>query len=176
VAVAVAPDAGAGPVVRPRRIDAGVAPAPDAGPAAVVTLQVSPPDSEVKIGDGAWQVLPDGHGTVTVPAGRAFVPVEARNPCCESSSEKIRADQHGGTVSLSLGFLPARITPVCAVADVMVSVDDKPVKLGRPVTISFGDTTQTSRTVAIEFVGKTIDRQEITVKYAEEREVTCKLD
>ena len=172
--VRAAPDA-AVRVVRPR-IDAGVIARPDAGVAAVATLQVSPPDSEVRIGDGDWQVLPDGHAEVTVPPGAGFVKVEAKNPCCEPEERRIRPDDAGKTVQMTLGFLPARITPRCDVADVAVTIDDKSVRLGRPTTISFGNTTQTSRTVWVEFVGPTIDRQEITVKYADDREVTCRFE
>jgi serine/threonine-protein kinase len=175
-AVTAPPDAGERIVVRPR-IDAGVvAAAPDAGAASVVLLVVTPPDSEVKIGNAPWRVLPEGRAEVSVPAGADHVTVEARNACCESTSEKVRAADDGKTVALSLGFLPARITLICDVPDVVATIDDKPARLGRPQTISFGDTTQTTRSIAVEFVGKTIDRQELTVKYAEEREVTCKLE
>jgi serine/threonine-protein kinase len=176
-AITAPPDAGERVVVRPR-IDAGVvAAAPDAGAAAVVRLTVSPPDSEVKIGEAGWRTLPDGKAEVTVPAGAEFVMVEARNDkCCESSSEKIRPEQNGKTVNLTLGFLPARITATCGVADVVVKIDGKTARLGKPVTISFGDTTQTSKIVVVEFVGKTIDKHELKVSYAEDQEVACKLE
>jgi eukaryotic-like serine/threonine-protein kinase len=175
--VPAAPDANERVVVRPK-IDAGVVlAAPDAGAAAVVRLTVSPPDSEVKIGDASWRTLPGGTADVTVPAGAEFVMVEARNEkCCESTSEKIRPEQNGKTVQMTLGFLPARITPTCDVADVTVTIDGKQGRLGRPSTISFGDTTQTQKHVAVEFVGKTIDRHELTVTYAEVKEVACKLE
>ena len=170
------PDAGERIVVRPR-IDAGVVASPDAGAAAVVRLMVSPPDSEVKIGEAGWRTFPDGTADVTVPAGTQFVMVEARNDkCCEPTQQKIRPEQNGKTVTMTLGFLPARITPRCDVPDVVAQIDGKPVRLGKAATISFGDTTQTTRSVVVEFVGKTIDRHELTVTYAEVKEVACKLE
>jgi hypothetical protein len=131
----------------------------------------------VRIGDGPWRVLDGGAAMVTVPAGAPSVTVEARNDkCCESTSETIRADQDGKTVAVSLGFLPARITPRCEQGDVRVVIDDRTARLDKVQQIPFGDTLQTSKTVKVEFIGETIDTQEITVTYAEEREVTCKFD
>jgi hypothetical protein len=56
----------------------------------------------------------------------------------------------------------------------MVVIETRPYYVNY---IPFGrDTTQTSKTVDVEFTGKTIDTQKVKVRYNEEVEVVCKLE
>jgi serine/threonine-protein kinase len=154
-----------------RRIDAGV---PDAGSGATVKLTVSPPGSEISVGDGAWTKLETGNGEVEVPAGGVVVHVR-NEACCESTDRRLSTDDT--SVSINLGLLPGRIIPTCKVKGVDVRVDGRKVRLGDAALIPFGrDTTQTSKTVAVEFTGETIDLQEVKVRYNEQVEVACKLE
>jgi hypothetical protein len=67
------------------------------------------------------------------------------------------------------------VVPRCEVAEVRATVDGRPVDLGRPAAIIFGDSTQMQRIVDVEFVGETIDHQRVTVKANETVDVTCAL-
>jgi hypothetical protein len=150
---------------------------PDAGAAApvIVHLTVFPPGSEVSIGGAIYKRLPNDAEDVSVPPGG--VDVSVRNgACCEEESRRLQPGDAGKTVNVSLGFLPAQVTPTCKDPDVQVRVDEKTARLGSPVTIPMGDSTQGSKTVTVEFAGKTMDIQKVTVKYAQSMEVPCKLE
>jgi serine/threonine-protein kinase len=165
---------GSGSNTRPK-VDAGAP--PDAGVSgARVRVSVSPPDSEVSIAGGPWKSFPQGNGEVQVPPGG--VSLEIRNEsCCEPTIKRLTPDDAADTVSIALGFLPAQITPKCDVPDVDVRIDGKTARLGKPNPIPFErGTTQTTKTVTVEFVGTLIDKQEIKVRYNETREVECKLE
>ncbi len=166
-----------GAALRPRPIDAGVTAGPDAAVAggAQARVQVSPNDSEVRIGGGAWRRLPGGATSIEVPAGG--VRVEVRNEaCCEQTERLVRLADAGSTVQINLGYLPGQIIAHCAVADVKVTVDGRAARLERPSLIPFEDSTLSSRTVVVEFVGERIDTQQVSVRYARTTEVTCKFD
>jgi eukaryotic-like serine/threonine-protein kinase len=152
----------------------GDAVASDAGAeAAVARLVVSPPDSEVRIGDGPWQRPMQGKLDVSV---LGEVVITARNDvCCEAETRTLKPADGGTTVMLSLAFLPARVVPRCAVAEVQATVDGRPVKLDQPAAIIFGDSTQMQRIVEVEFVGERIDQQRVTVRANQTVDVTCAL-
>ncbi len=165
---------GTASVVKPR-LDGGVDDVEvDARVAAtaMVPLRVSPKDSEVRIGGGAWARLPDGRTEVAVPA--EGLAVEVRNDaCCEATSRRLSPDSAGETVAINLGLLPGQIVARCAQGDVDVTVDGKTARLDVAALIPFGETTQGTKTVVVEFVGETIDRQEVKIRYAQSKEVTC---
>jgi serine/threonine-protein kinase len=168
--VAADPPAGDQPVVRvPDSRDAGA----DAAAGGVAVVVVSPPDSELRVGDGPWQKASAGKLEVAITGD---VVITARNDdCCEAEVRTLRPADIGQTVMLSLAFLPARVVPRCPVAEVRATVDGRAVKLDQPAAIIFGDSTQMQRTVDVEFVGETIDRQRVTVTANETVDVTCAL-
>jgi hypothetical protein len=159
----------------PTKIDAGVVNPPIDATAitATVHLRVSPPDSEVQIGGGSWTKPTGGRIEVTVPVDGVVVGVR-NDACCEATERKLGLAD-AGEVSINLGLLPAQITPLCD-RDVDVRIDDKVGKVGKVRLIPFGETTQTTKSIDVEFVDtvtKQLDTQQIKVKYAEKREVTC---
>jgi hypothetical protein len=156
------------------RVDAGEP--VDAASAVTVRVRVSPADSEVKIGDGGWKKLgPDGLGDISVPPGGVLVAVR-NDACCEATEKRIMPNPDGETVAIALGLLPAQLVPLCDVPDVKVRLDGRTGRLGAVNLIPFGETTQTNKTVDVEFTGKTIDLQKVSVRYNEKVEVVCKLE
>lgn len=142
-------------------------------PLAPVTLVVSPANSEVRLGDGPWQRVGQ---RLTVPMSGPELRVTVRNDsCCEAQSRTLRADDAGTRVVISLDFLAAQIVPRCPNTEVEVRVDGKLARLDSPASIPFGATTRTQRTVVVEFLGDRIDRRQVTVHPAEQREVACAL-
>ena len=141
----------------------------DAARARTFSLAVSPPNAEVRIGDGPWQQYPNGHAELPVPTVATTLAVK-RDDCCEPSSRTIGPDTRRETIEL--GFLPAQLTPRCANKDVRVEVDGHTARLDRPTLITFGGAL-TQRQVTVVFIGDTISEQKVTVRYAETREVSC---
>lgn len=142
-------------------------------PLAPVTLVVSPANSEVRLGDGPWQRVAQ---RLTVPMSGPELRVTVRNDsCCEAQSRTLLAADAGTRVVISLDFLAAQIVPRCPNTEVEVRVDGKLARLDSPASIPFGATTRTQRTVVVEFLGDRIDRRQVTVHPAEQREVACSL-
>ncbi len=168
-----------GSAIRPRAPDAGVARAPDAGAPAIVVarVQVSPSDSEVKVGDGGWRRLPGGADDVDVPP--AGIRVAVRNDaCCEPTERVIAPTDAGETVQINLGYLPGQVIARCPEAGVKVTVDGRAATLGVPALIPFEDSTLSTRSVKVEFVHETlgIDPHAVTVRPNRPTEVACKFD
>ena len=143
-------------------------------------LRIYPPNSEYRLGDGAWESAADGHATVELDDSEERVVVSARNEeCCEESRYVIEPDAPSGTViELSLGYLPGHIIPVCDADDVRVQIDERSARLGRPAPIFFEGTTLGTRTVEVAFFkedASALDRREVRVAYDERREVECDL-
>jgi eukaryotic-like serine/threonine-protein kinase len=142
-------------------------------PSAPVLLVVSPANSEVRIEDGPWQRVAQ---RLAIPIDGEEVRVTVRNDaCCESQSRTLTRADAGGQVAISLDFLAAQITPRCALADVEVRVDGKLARLDNAASIPFGATTRTQRSVVVEFLADRLDRHQVTVRPAEQLEVTCAL-
>lgn len=172
-AIDAAPPVDAAALAIDRRPDRPDPPRVDAGPTAAATfvLTVSPPDAEVRIGDGPWQRLAGGHAELPVPPTE--VAIEARrDDCCESRKRMIGPEQAGARVALALPFLPAQLTPRCARPGVGVEIDGVAARLDKPTSITF-DGALSQRQVTVSFIGESIDTQKVTVRYAEQREVTC---
>jgi len=148
--------------------------APDAALASgAVTIVVSPPDSEVRVGDGAWQKPPGGRIEIPI-AGE--LSITARNDaCCESETRTLHLSDAGKTVPLYLAFLPGRVIPHCDTPNVQVTIDGRSARLDQPWVIAFGGSTQMQRTVKVEFVGDTIDEQRVTVMANQTLDVKCAL-
>jgi hypothetical protein len=159
-----------------RRADArpaAVRPDAAAAPAASFVLTVSPPDAEVRIGDGPWRRLPGGH--LELPAPTADLAIEARrDDCCESRKRVFGPEVAGGQIAINLPFLPAQLTPRCPRPGVVVELDGVPARLDKPTAITF-DGALSQRQVTVRFVGESIDVQRVAVRYAEQKEVVCAL-
>jgi serine/threonine-protein kinase len=151
----------------------------DAAPAAValdpVRLTVSPMNSEVRIGGQVISVDDGGH--VDIPISETDdVEVQITNPLCEAQTRRFKAKDAGSSITVTLGFLPATLTPVCAVPGVTVRIGGQAARIGDPKSIPFDQNRTTSKkTVVVEFIGETIDRQELTVTPTQELKVTCAL-
>jgi eukaryotic-like serine/threonine-protein kinase len=176
VAIATAPVAVEKPN-RPQRNDEPkplpVSPitAPIPNTLAPATLTFSPTSSEFKIDNGEWQTNDTGRVQISLNNGPVRVAVR-NDKCCEAKNRVIGETDAGQTVSMSLAFLPAQITPVCATAT-SVRIDGKAARLGAPSIVPFGETTKTQRQIKIEFVGDEIVTKTTVIRPADNAEVSC---
>jgi eukaryotic-like serine/threonine-protein kinase len=150
----------------------------DAAPAAValepVRLTVSPMNSEVRVGGQLLPVDDDGHVDIPVPE-TGEIEVQITNDLCQRETRRFKAKDAGAAITVTLDFLPAEVTPVCAVPNVQVQIDRQGGRVGEPKSITFDGSTMSKQSVVVVFIGETIDRQEITVSPTEKRKVTCAL-
>jgi serine/threonine-protein kinase len=153
------------------RPDAGVV-AP-AGPMRTFTLRVFPKtNAEYRVGTDAWK--PWTAGTV-VEVGPGEHVVEVRNPsCCIQADEFITADMTSRWLAVTTPWMPAQITAICDKTGARAALlDDDYLPLGRarPVTI---ESINGERDVTITFlVGDGSIEKPITLKYGEQKKVTC---
>ena len=151
---------------------------PDAGPPLApakrrIALTVFPQSSDYRVGGGPWKTIP-GRRVSFEASGDATV--EVRNPrCCET--EKVRvADAVGDQLSVTLGFLPARLTLQCDVAHTLAQVDGDGVPLGRAIEIPLSDSAFGERTVEVAFFtedGDKLDKRRIKLRFRDTRIVKC---
>ncbi|MEM9494017.1 MAG: hypothetical protein AAGC55_33025, partial [Myxococcota bacterium] len=139
------------------------------------TLIVSPHSgAEYRIAGAAWTAITRRDTALQLAPGRKVI--EVRNPqCCQSQSVPIAADRPGGPIEVQLGFLPAQITPECAVPGVLVQVDGRSARLGEARTVII-DSTLGSETVVVTFIGERPDTHRVRVRYKEVKVVTCSFD
>lgn len=151
---------------------------PDAGAAAArsVTLRVYPPNSQYRIGNGAWTPISGDHIPVRIGPGK--ITITARNPaCCVEATRVIAPSFAAAEIDMALAYLPARVVPKCDVPGVRVQVSGRPARLGRATPIFF-DTTLGTRTVEVVFFradSSAIDKQHVRVTYDQTKTVTCAL-
>ena len=137
-----------------------------------ISVMLSPPTSELRVGDGPWQSYPSGRADVPLVGDE--ISINARNDaCCEASSRKLHRSDAAGPVSVSLAYLPAQIIPRCDDDHVQVRIDGRVARLGVAAIIPFGDTTQDQKTVVVEFVGQRISKHQIKVAAAQTQDVRC---
>lgn len=170
---------------RPQRLDAaptdGRRPVRDARrdidapprPIGAATISLSPPTSEFSIDNGPWQTAAGGRQKITLSDGPVRIAVR-NDACCEAKSRVLTEADADTIVPIALAFLPAQLTPKCSKAT-SVRIDDRMATLGQPSLVPFGETTKTTRQVTVEFVGDGIDRQVVTLRPADNREVQCAL-
>jgi eukaryotic-like serine/threonine-protein kinase len=151
----------------PRALDA----APAIRIAKKTLVTISPPSSEYRLDDGDWQTTGGGRIAVDVTDGPVRVAVR-NDKCCEAKSRIVGDADDNETVMIALAFLPAQLTPTCAKAT-SVRIDGRMASLNQAALIPFGETTQTTRQVVVEFVGDGIEKQTITLRPADNREVPC---
>jgi serine/threonine-protein kinase len=139
---------------------------------APVIVRVSPPASEVRVGDGPWASAPSGQFIVDVSRGDVAVAVR-NEACCEAEVRTLTATQAGTRVVIPLPFLAGQLVPQCDVPGVVVRINGQSARLGKPSTIPFGDTTNSRQTVTVEFVGERIDTQKVVVTPKAQLTVSC---
>ncbi len=150
---------------------------PDAGVVAPVmrriALTVFPQSSDYRVGGGPWKTIA-GRRVSFEAAGDATI--EVRNPrCCEAQKVSV-SDAVGNELSVTLGFLPARLTLQCDVAHTLVQVDGDGVPLGRTIEIPMSDSAFGERTVEVAFFtedGEKLDKRRIKLRFRDTRIVKC---
>lgn len=143
-----------------------------------VTLSAFPPNNaQYRFEGGSWQPLSGGRLTIEVPAGVSEV--EVRNPtCCEEERLAIPPGAGPHRLHVQLGWLPARVTALCDEPDTSVQIAGGPARLGRPKTVPIGKQTTGERQVEVVFftgAGK-LSKQQVTLQYGEDRDITCSFD
>jgi serine/threonine-protein kinase len=137
-------------------------------------LILRPNDSEYRIGDQPWKPAPNqGTFPIRVPEGVRRV-ISVRKPsCCQEAQRTISPEQPGTEITIQLAWLPGRVTPVCSVPGVQVTINGNIRKMGEsadiPVTRFVG-----SEPVELLFYSK--DRaipKTVTVKAKQTLEVPC---
>jgi eukaryotic-like serine/threonine-protein kinase len=150
-------------------VDASASPAPQTRS---FTLTVAPRKSEYRIDEGPWQPI-DRSASISVGPGEHTV--EVRNDaCCQAASRTIAADAGDSAINVTLGYLPATITPKCDTPDVRVQIDGRPARLGNRVAIPI--TSTLGQPVKVTFIGESTDEHTLQLRYNEARDVTCKFD
>jgi serine/threonine-protein kinase len=149
--------------------------APDAAPAGVATkIRVSPAkDAEYAIGNGPHKPVPDD-GVIWVDLV-AETEVHAFNAskCCQEESKLVKP---GADVTIVMPYLPGRVLPRCAAnLATEVRIAGVTADLGTPFSVPIGDSTDETRTVAVEFLGERVDPTpiKVTVEAGKMREVQC---
>ncbi len=152
-------------------IDAGA----ETAPSRRIELFVFPPRSEVRVGTGPWQSIDGNSIALTIPGGEARLAIR-NDACCQSEALVLRPEDGDGIRRVTLAYLPGSIIPECSEPGVTVTIDKRPARLGHASTILMGDTLRGSRKVEVEFIrpgGAGLDAKTVTVRYLEQKRVTC---
>ena len=153
------------------RADAAVQVVPVA--ARAFTLVVYPPHSEYRLGGGPWTKI---SGTeIAFTAAAAERSVDVRNRACCGEVRKPLGDQ-GGTIDVTLAWLPGQITARCDQPGVHVQIDGKAARLDSAIAIPIGNNTTGYRTLEVAFFtddGKKFNKQQAKLRYKETKDVTC---
>lgn len=167
------------------RTGSGERPGGDLGPGGLVdqppsahlrtfTLNVWPLKSEYRVDDGPWTVIPETKMIFRVGPGAHTV--EVRNPqCCQPTEHNIAADTQGGPLRLTLGYLPATVTPKCAMPGVRVQINRRPARLDHKASIPISGGLG-RQDVTVTFFGERTDEHQLQLRYSESRVVTCAFD
>jgi tRNA A-37 threonylcarbamoyl transferase component Bud32 len=167
---AATPGSGAARIAPP---DAAPAIAP-AAPGIATQIRVSPAkDSEYAIGTGLRRPVPDD-GVIRIElTGEAEIHVFNLTKCCQEESQIVRP---GADVTIVMPYLPGRVVPSCAESPTAeVRIGGVSTALGRAFSIPIGDSTDETKTVAVEFLGDRVDPTpiKVTVEAGKTREVKC---
>jgi F0F1-type ATP synthase beta subunit len=82
----------------------------------------------------------------------------------------------GADVTIVMPYLPGRLIPSCSVnLSAEVRIGGVSADLGRPFSVPIGDSTDETKTVAVEFLGERVDPDpiKVTVEAGKTREVKC---
>ena len=93
--------------------------------------------------------------------------------CCQEESKVVRP---GADETIVMPYLPGRVLPSCPENPIAeVRIDRRSADLGRTFSIPIGDSTDETRTVAVEFLGDHVDPTpiKVTVEAGKTRAVKC---
>lgn len=108
-----------------------------------------------------------------VPGKVFLVPHNAKIVVTNPQFQQRQIDHvDGKDVTIELSYLPAQVTATCD-RPVQVVIDGKPARLGSSTPIIFGNTTISTKTVTVEFIGGKKDVQTVDVQPNESKKVPC---
>jgi serine/threonine-protein kinase len=151
---------------------------PDAAVAAIAgiptQIRVSPAkDSEYAIGAGQRRPVPDD-GVIRVElAADTEVHVFNLTKCCQEESQIVHP---GADLTIVMPYLPGRLTPRCSLnPSAEVRIGGVSAALDRAFSVPIGDSTDETKTLAVEFLGEHVDPTplKVTVEAGKNREVEC---
>jgi serine/threonine-protein kinase len=168
-----APDPAPGLVPGPVRTQAP----PDAAVDAVgvaTQVRVSPAkDAEYALGSGPRKPVPaDGMIRLELSAD-SEIHVFSLSRCCQEESKLVRP---GADLTIVMPYLPGRLTPRCSInPSAEVRIGGVSAALGRAFSVPIGDSTDETKTLAVEFLGEHVDPTplKVTVEAGKSREVEC---
>ena len=169
VALIVGSDAA---LVPPRLAPADVALAVAA--AIPTQIRVSPAkDAEYAVGTGGRKPVPDDGMIHLELTGETEVHVFSLSKCCQEESKLVRP---GADVTIVMPYLPGRVIPSCTVNPAAeVRIAGVSANLGRTFAVPIGDSTDETKTVAVEFLGDHVDPTpiDVTVEAGKTKDVKC---
>jgi len=137
-------------------------------------IRVSPSkDAEYALGNGQRRPVPDDGMIHLELAVETEIHVFSLTKCCQEESKLVRP---GADVTIVMPYLPGRVLPSCSEnATAEVRIAGVSANLGRPFAIPIGDSTDETKTVAVEFLGDHVDPTpiKVTVAAGKTREVRC---
>ncbi|MEO7734421.1 MAG: serine/threonine-protein kinase [Kofleriaceae bacterium] len=143
--------------------------------AAIATeIRVSPAkDAEYAVGTGGRKPVPDDGMIHLELTGETEVHVFSLSKCCQEESKLVRP---GADVTIVMPYLPGRVMPSCLVnPGAEVRIAGVSANLGRTFAVPIGDSTDETKTVAVEFLGDHVDPTPInvTVEAGKTKDVKC---
>jgi hypothetical protein len=109
--------------------------------------------SEYRFGDEPWQPVPES-GVIST-ALDADTMLHVRNRCCQQEDRVVKPGATAQTASIALTLMPGHLKPTCDVRDfekIHVAINNSPATLGESVTIPFDNTTDTVKSIKVEFL------------------------
>jgi tetratricopeptide (TPR) repeat protein len=150
--------------------------APDAAVAVGIATQirVSPAkDSEYALGGGLRRPVPDD-GVIRVELTTdTEIRVFNVTKCCQEESKVVKP---GADVTIVMPYLPGRVIPRCTENPAAeVRIGGVSADVGLAFSIPIGDSTDETKTVAVEFLGPRVDPTpiKVTVEAGKTTEVAC---
>ena len=126
--------------------------------------------AEYRVGKSAWEPLRGPSHMVTTELGEV---ISARNVTCCQEKQILVTKKNSDSIRLRLGFLPGSLTPRCNSPEVKVSINGKSSRINKPATIVINRATGTE-SINVHFIqGDSIDKQRISIKAKESKEVSC---
>lgn len=146
---------------------------PDAAPLPTKILVSPAKDAEYAVGTGPRKPVPDD-GIIRLDLlAEAEVHVYSVSRCCQEDSKVVRP---GDDVTIVMPYLPGRVLPICRdnpLAEVRIA--GVSANLGETFSVPIGQSTDETKTVAVEFLGDRVDPTpiKVTVAAGKTKEVKC---
>jgi hypothetical protein len=137
-------------------------------------IRVSPAkDAEYALGTGPRKPVPDDGMIRLELVAEIEIHVFSLTKCCQEESKLVRP---GADLTIVMPYLPGRVLPSCSenlTAEVRIA--GVSANLGRTFAIPIGDSTDETKTVAVEFLGDHVDPTpiKVTVEAGKTRAVKC---